>query len=596
MPSSNQFSYTTTDGATNNAPVLNWASADCLTEGVRPRTGVINADFEFRVKYSDVDNQCANSITVTVNGSSYDLTSNDGASCTTGRVYYRLIAIGAAGDLNYSFAASDGIDTAAGSPTTSHTVSIINTAYKVKPSGSSWSGSSWYTDLATAYNAAPASVTLLVYPNDNFTAATYTGGLYNNGEINRTLQSVCGADFTIISGGAPVISLLANDGMVIDGFSITGGSTYGIYSNGDSLTVKNSKIYSNPTGIHLSAANPVSVQNTRIYNNTSFGINSSNNTCLISIADSEIYNNGGGGANGAGVAVTGGSTHTITRTSITGNTATGHGGAVYMNAGGITIEDSILNNNTANTGGAIYCMNCTINIDDSTINNNTATSGGAINFVNTSVNATITDTFIQGNEATSTTVGGGAIYMGAGTESLTNVMLTGNKTAFNGGAIYNANGTTTCTFCTISGNYATGKGGGIYLNANYTATLRNSIVYNNDAGTPTDANYKQIETSYRWSYVDVYNTLINQAPGSGTGNPRLSYEDLGGNLTASNPNFVTPIANPSTDTPTPSGDFRIQSGSPAVNAGSSSYTSDHDIFGGSRPLGGAYDMGAHEKE
>ncbi|MBI4843277.1 MAG: right-handed parallel beta-helix repeat-containing protein [Nitrospirae bacterium] len=599
MPSGYEFSYTTTDGAANNAPALNWAlSTACLTEGVRPRTGVINADFEFRVKYSDADNQCPSAITVAVNGTPYDLTSNDGASCATGRVYYRSIVIGSAGDLNYSFAASDGIDTATGTPTNNSTVSVMNTAYKVKPSGSSWSGSSWYTDLAAAYNAAPSSAVLLVYPNDNFASATYAGGLYNNGETDRILQSVCGAELTIISGGATVISLYANDGMVIDGFSITGGTTDGIYSNGDSFTVKNSKIYSNATGIRFSAANPVSIENSKIYDNTTLGVNSVNNTCLFSITDSEIYNNGSGAANGAAVSVTGGSTHTITRTSITGNTATGHGAAVYMNAGGITIEDSILSNNTANTGGAIYCMNCTLTIDDSTINDNTATSGGAINFVNASVNANITDTFIQGNEATSTTVGGGALYMGGGTTNLTNIILAGNKTAYNGGALYVNSGTTNCLFCTMSGNYAVGKGGGIYHQPNSsTTTVKNSIIYNNGAGNPSDSNYKQIETNLRYQYVDLYNTLINQAPGSGTGNPRYSYEDLGGNLQpAYNPNFVTPIATPSTDTPTTAGDFRIQSGSPAVNAGSASYTSDHDIFGGSRPLGGGYDMGAHEKE
>lgn len=183
--------------------------------------------------------------------------------------------------------------------------------------------------------------------------------------------------------------------------------------------------------------------------------------------------------------------------------------------------------------------------------------------------------------------------MNGGTQNLTNVVLTGNKTAFNGGAIYNGNGYTNCTFCTISGNYATGKGGGIYLNANYTATLKNSVVFNNDAGTPTDANYKQIETSYRWSYVDVYNTLINQAPGSGTGNPRLSYEDLGGNLQpAISPAFVSPL-NPAS-APTADGNYRLQSSSPAIGAASSSWTVDHDIFGIGRTQGGTYDMGADE--
>ncbi|TAN40757.1 MAG: hypothetical protein EPN25_06600, partial [Nitrospirae bacterium] len=299
MASPFEFSYTTA-AVSNYAPVLNWASAtNCLAEGVRPRTGAMDADFEFRVKYSDADNQCPTSIRVTVNGTLYDLTDNDGASCQTGRTYYRSIEIETAGDLNYSFSASDGIDTATGTPTTNHTVSVINTTYKVRPTG----GSGWYSDLATAYNATPASGMLLVYPNADFTAATYAGGLSNINKTNRTLQSVCGADLTIISGGANVISLQGNDGAVIDGFSITAGTTYGIYSNSDSLTVKNCKIYSNPTGIHLNnGCNPVSIQNSEIYNNTSYGINSPSTLNLVSIANSNIHNNGGGSTNGAGIA------------------------------------------------------------------------------------------------------------------------------------------------------------------------------------------------------------------------------------------------------------------------------------------------------
>lgn len=571
MASPYQFSYTTA-AVSNHAPVLNWASAtNCLTEGVRPRTGAINADFEFRVVYSDADGQCPTSIQVTVSGTPYDLTSSDSASCQTGRTYYRSITVSTAGDLNYAFSASDSIDNATGTPTTNHVVSVTNTTYKVRPAG----GSGWYNDLATAYNATPASGTLLVYPNADFTAATYTGGLNNINKTNRTLQSVCGADLTIISGGGTqVIYLLGNDGAVIDGFSITGGTTYGIYSNGDSLTVKNCKIYSNSTGIRLdNACNPVSIQKSEIYNNASYGIISSNISSLVGIADSNIHNNGGGATNGAGINFNGGAgTHTINNTLLTGNTTTGN-------------------------GGAIYCVNCVITIDDSTINNNKAGSGGAIYFLNPSVNATITDTFIQGNEATGAL--GGAIYMGNGAENLTNVMLTGNKAATNGGAIYINGGTTNLLYSTLSSNYAAGYGGALYQNSSTQTTVQNSIIYNNDA--LNGGNYKQIfATSPRYTYVDVYYTLISQLPGANISGPpdqRCSYEDMGGNNTTGNPNFVSPLSPSSA--PTAGGDYRLQSGSPAVNAASSSWTSDHDIFDhtpGSRPKGSGYDMGAHEKE
>lgn len=549
--------------SSNNPPVLSWASAGCLTEGVRPRTGAINADFEFRATYSDADNQCPAYIRVTVNGTAYDLTSNDGASCQTGRTFYRDIALAASGDLNYSFTASDGTDAATGAPTSNHVVSVINTSYKVRPSG----GSGWYNDVTTAYNATPASGTVLAYPNADFTAATYSGGLSNINKTNRTLQSVCGADFTIISGGSNVITLQGNDGTVIDGFSITGGTTYGIYSNADSLTLKNSKVYSNATGVHLNnGCNPVSIQNTEIYGNTSYGINSPSSLNLVSITNSNIHDNSGG--TGGAININGGAgTHTITNTSFTGNSG-------------------------STNGGAIYCNACTMSIDDSAFRSNTAGAGGAIYLLNAST-ATITDTFIQGNSVTGS--GGGINVANAtATANLTNVILTGNKASSNGGAVF-LQGAINALFSTVSGNYAGNLGGAVYNNSTAVSTVKNSIIYNNDAAN--GANTKQIySVSAKEQYVTLYYSLINQAAGVSGSN---SYTDGGNNNTSGNPDFVAPIAAPGTAAPTTGGDFHLQSGSPAINAANSSWTSDHDIFDvtpGSRPKGAGYDMGAHEKE
>jgi len=553
--------------SSNTPPVLAWTTGNCLSDGVRPRTGAINADFEFRVKYSDMDNECPSTIRVTVNGVPYDLTGNDGASCQTGRTYYRAIAVATAGDLAYSFSASDGTDTATGTPTANHTVSAVNTAYKVRPEG----GAGWYSVLTDGYNATPAAGTLLVYPNADFTAATYAGGLSNINKTNRTLQSVCGPDLTVISGGGTqVVYLAGNDGAVIDGFSITGGGSYGIYSNSDSLTVKNSKIYSNPRGINLNnGCNPTSIQSTSIYSNTEYGIYSPSTLNLTTITDSSIYGNGGGATAGPAINFNGGAgTHTITNSIFTGNTTTGNGGAIYCNGCTVTIDDSTLNGNTAGAGGAIYLLNA--------------------------ATAAISDSYLQGNQATNA----GALYVasGTGTANLTNVMLTGNEaTTGSGGAIY-VNGAANLLFTTVSGNYAGNLAGAIYHNSTGITTIKNSIIYNNDAAN--QPNYKQIYAAFgRWQYVDVYNTLINQVPGSGAAT--FSYEDLGGNNTAGDPHFADGQAPAPASTPTTVGDYRLQSGSPAINAASPSWTSDHDIFDptpGSRPKGGAYDMGVHEKE
>jgi len=165
-----------------------------------------------------------------------------------------------------------------------------------------------------------------------------------------------------------------------------------------------------------------------------------------------------------------------------------------------------------------------------------------------------------------------------------------------------------CLFCSISGNYAGNLGGAVYHNSTGTTSLRNSILYKNDA--LNQPNYKEVyAVGSRWQYVDVYSTLIDQTPGSAT--YPYGYESISGNLhegsrTNELPYFVNGLE-PSSS-PAVSGDYRICGGtddppgsgcvntSSCIDAGDPGYASDHDIFGGARPLGGGYDMGAHEKE
>ena len=92
--------------------------------------------------------------------------------------------------------------------------------------------------------------------------------------------------------------------------------------------------------------------------------------------------------------------------------------------------------------------------------------------------------------------------------------------------------------------------------------------------------------------MDVYNTLINQAPSTGSWPDVAGYQDMGGNNIVDSPSFVNGL-DPSL-APTTGGDYHIQVASPCINAGSSSYPFDHDIDGHPRPRNGGYDMGADE--
>jgi hypothetical protein len=255
-------------GGGNIAPVLSWATANCLTEGVRPRTGAISADYEFRVIYTDADGQCPSYIRVTVNSSPYDLTSNDGASCQTGRTYYRTITIASAGDLNYSFSASDGIDLATGTPTGNHTVSVIDTSYKVKPGGTT----PWYGTIQAAVNATSSAAMILVYPNSDFTPYTYASFSVAS-KSNRTIKAVCGEDLTIISGGASTVVFQDSTGCTLEGFSVTGATSwYGVsLLRADNATIKTVRFIAIPPESMLMTG-PANIDNCKVYDNTNYGI------------------------------------------------------------------------------------------------------------------------------------------------------------------------------------------------------------------------------------------------------------------------------------------------------------------------------------
>ncbi|NOY65046.1 MAG: hypothetical protein GXO97_06605, partial [Nitrospirae bacterium] len=105
--------------------------------GVDPDTGA--GSFEFRIKYTDTDNDAPTSIQVWVDmddsgtydaGEKYDMTEVDSGDTdyTDGKLYTRTIVLNYAGDgiLNYRFYASDGTDTATGTPTSDSTVTVVD--------------------------------------------------------------------------------------------------------------------------------------------------------------------------------------------------------------------------------------------------------------------------------------------------------------------------------------------------------------------------------------------------------------------------------------------------------------------------------------
>jgi hypothetical protein len=114
-------------------------------------------------------------------------------------------------------------------------------------------------------------------------------------------------------------------------------------------------------------------------------------------------------------------------------------------------------------------------------------------------------------------------------------------------------------------------------------TIINSIIWGNTATTENEI-YGTVDSA------DVFNSDIDKA----------GYDGINGSI-RQYPLFVDPISDPATEAPTTSGDYHLQSGSPAIDAGTATGAPSDDIDGDSRTVDGPdadsdaeYDMGSDE--
>jgi predicted outer membrane repeat protein len=126
----------------NNTPTLTWTSeTNYVNDGVNPNTGAAGSSFEFRVNYTDSDDDAPSSIQVWIDknddgdyldsGEKTNMSEVDAGDTnfTDGKLYSLSEILNYTGDgvLNYRFYAADGVSTATGQPTSNNTL-IINTA------------------------------------------------------------------------------------------------------------------------------------------------------------------------------------------------------------------------------------------------------------------------------------------------------------------------------------------------------------------------------------------------------------------------------------------------------------------------------------
>jgi len=442
-PATGDGSVSLTTPSINHTPVLAWVSGSCRFEGVSPAAQVSGSVFDFRVQYTDEDNNAPTTIQVWVDendNSSYEDSEKyvmtvvgDDGNYSNGEIFTKSLTLNYAGDgkIKYRFVASDGTNAAAGIPASDHKVTIINNATPPKTVCASGCD---HTAIQAAVDIINGAHTVLVY------SGTYNERVYFNGanDNDTVVCSVCGPDDTIISasGVTPAygVEVTGSTGSVVDGFGITGG-TIGVYLH------------------HSSASTNITIENCKVHDNSGSGGIYCGDTSSITVNNSEIYSN----------------TTTLT------------GAGIYLMEGASSINDTIIRNNhaAANGGGVGTGLWNNTTFTNTVIKDNLADgSGGGFAQTSDSSTAAFYRSTITGNTA-STGNGGGIYIQGEGGSygvSLYNTLVADNE-APTGGGIWQ-DGNLSAVNCTIANNRASGSGGGGAIYASTGGSVINEAAVN----------------------------------------------------------------------------------------------------------------------
>ncbi|WP_033667254.1 right-handed parallel beta-helix repeat-containing protein [Salinispora fenicalii] len=182
-------------------------------------------------------------------------------------------------------------------------------------------------------------------------------------------------------------------------------------------------------------------------------------------------------ADGAGIAAGEGTRLTLERVTVRDNIATGagsEGGGIYSDRSKVTITKSTITRNTAEDGGGLFNDNAVVLISKSKVTHNTASDEGG-GLANNDGNATIDHVVISDNTA----VDGGGMHSDGDLTEITKSTITRNTASGLGGGIYDdGDESLLLQHVKVAENTAT-SGGGLYLVEDIGATIEDSkIVYN----------------------------------------------------------------------------------------------------------------------
>ena len=270
----------------------------------------------------------------------------------------------------------------------------------------------------------------------------------------------------------------------------------------------------------------------------------------VTLAENWVFSNTAQSFNGGGLYLYKSSTPTLANNLVYSNTADGNGGGIYIDSS----DNPVLTNNQIShnatitpgqSGGGVYITGSNIpRITGNQIFSNTTTNGGGL-MLYASDNAKLMNNFIHNNVAEGN--GGGIFIWGSSNAEVTNNLVFENQSSGIGSGINAFNSTIRLLHTTLSRN-SSGGGKGLYVVGGSVVSATNTILVSHTVGiNVSSGNTATLEATLwgdgAWANGDDWTgsgTII-----TGTSNIRQA------------PLFVNPAL----------GDYHLQSGSPAVNAG-----------------------------
>ena len=324
-----------------------------------------------------------------------------------------------------------------------------------------------------------------------------------------------------------------------------------IYALGGALTVGNSTLESNGAGqygggIYASSAD-VTMSFTDLYAN--YAANNGGGVYVVT-SYLEVWNSTFGG-----------------------NESNAYGGAVCFSRSQAFITGSVFDENMAYCGAAFDCDYAIESlVEDNDFLYNSATYGGAAS-VRWKSNVWLLRGWFIANYAKY----GGAMYIYYSPVLVANALFDSNTATSRGGGVYVSSYSTLDVINDTMVDNSAYQGGAICALYKTNATVANTILDSN-AASEGGAAYKD-----SWTAVGIYSTLYH-ANGASQFAGGITPLSADGNIHV-NPLFVDPST----------GDYHLQPGSPAVNAGDDSFVDPSwtDLDGNARQVG-PVDMGAYE--